>query len=386
MAITYPLSTPTSIGIETIELRAVNAVATSQSPFTFKQQIVSHQGQMWQAAISIPSVRRDLAEDWNAFLLSLRGPIGTFLLGDPNSATPRGSALSFKKNLLTFTEQFDNAAWSKQRATVTTNASTAPDGNTTADKLVETTDTGLHAVFGFDIPASDTLTYSISVYAKAAERNFVRLRLGDAGFIDDLVVDLTDGSILNPAPNALVDSVGNGWFRISFSDSPSDGQTAISWSVQVMEDASSVDYTGDGTSGIYIWGAQLEEGSVATEYQPIANAYGPFVNGASQTGDELNIDGASPDEDAYLKAGDYIQLGSGSSSTLHKVLADVSTNSAGEATIDIWPSIRTAPADNATVTIENCKGVFRLAQNVSSWSINNASTYGISFEAVEVIK
>ena len=59
MAISYPLNTPTTIGIESIELRAVNAVAVSQSPFTYKQQVISHKGQIWSASVSIPSVRRE---------------------------------------------------------------------------------------------------------------------------------------------------------------------------------------------------------------------------------------------------------------------------------------------------------------------------------------
>lgn len=91
MAISYPLDTPTTIGIESIELRAVNAVAVSQSPFTYKQQVISHQGQIWSASVSIPSVRRDLAADWKAMLVALKGSVGTFLLGDPDYATPRGT-------------------------------------------------------------------------------------------------------------------------------------------------------------------------------------------------------------------------------------------------------------------------------------------------------
>jgi len=91
MAISYPLNTPTTIGIESIELRARNAVAVSQSPFTYKQQVVAHQGQTWEASVSIPSVRRDLAADWKAMLVALKGPVGTFLLGDPDYATPRGT-------------------------------------------------------------------------------------------------------------------------------------------------------------------------------------------------------------------------------------------------------------------------------------------------------
>lgn len=92
MAITYPLTLPTSIGIANITLYANNAVAISQSPFTFQQQIIQHAGQRWTASVSIPPVRRDLAEPWNAFLLALKGPVGTFLLGDPNAKAPRGTA------------------------------------------------------------------------------------------------------------------------------------------------------------------------------------------------------------------------------------------------------------------------------------------------------
>ena len=94
MAIAYPLDTPTTIGIESIELRAVNAVATSQSPFTYKQQIVSHTGQKWEASVTIPSVRRDKAAEWKAMLVALKGQTGTFLLGDPDYVTPRGTVSS----------------------------------------------------------------------------------------------------------------------------------------------------------------------------------------------------------------------------------------------------------------------------------------------------
>lgn len=94
MAVTYPLDIPDTIGIENIELRAINAVATSQSPFTYKQQIVAHQGQRWEASVSIPTVRRDLAAEWKAFLTALKGQVGTFLLGDPDYVNPRGDVSS----------------------------------------------------------------------------------------------------------------------------------------------------------------------------------------------------------------------------------------------------------------------------------------------------
>lgn len=93
--ITYPLSLPTVSGIRAIEFRAMNAVAYSASPFTFAGQAHAYPGQMWQADVTLAPMRaRAEAEEWNAFLLSLRGQFGTFLLGDPNAGSNRGTATS----------------------------------------------------------------------------------------------------------------------------------------------------------------------------------------------------------------------------------------------------------------------------------------------------
>ena len=94
MAISYPVSTPTDIGIADIQLSATNAVAVSKAPFTFATQVHAYSGEMWSASVTIPTVRKELAEPWVAFLLSLRGQYGTFLLGDPNRTTPQGTASS----------------------------------------------------------------------------------------------------------------------------------------------------------------------------------------------------------------------------------------------------------------------------------------------------
>ena len=92
MALSYPLNTPTSIGIAQIELRASNTTAISSSPFSYKQQVISFGGQQWSASVSIPSVRRDLAAPWKAMLIGLKGQVGSFLLGDPDYVTPQGTA------------------------------------------------------------------------------------------------------------------------------------------------------------------------------------------------------------------------------------------------------------------------------------------------------
>jgi hypothetical protein len=92
MSISYPLSLPTNTRIRSVEFTAINAVAYSQSPFTFAGQAHAYSGQTWQADVTLPPMRRSDAEQWIAFLVSLRGQFGTFLLNDPIACSPRGTA------------------------------------------------------------------------------------------------------------------------------------------------------------------------------------------------------------------------------------------------------------------------------------------------------
>lgn len=96
MAISYPITAPTSvINIAQISFMADNAVGVSQSPFTYSQQVVSFGGERWKVSVGIPSgILKDKAEPWAAFLTTLRGPFGTFLMAVPNQETPAGGATS----------------------------------------------------------------------------------------------------------------------------------------------------------------------------------------------------------------------------------------------------------------------------------------------------
>lgn len=110
----------------------------------------------------------------------------------------------------------------------------------------------------------------------------------------------------------------------------------------------------------------------------------PLVNGSSQTGENLITDGWTSGVTGILKAGDYIQLGSGATAKLHKVLQDVNSDGSGNATLNIWPDLRTSPSDNAAITVANPKGVFRLTTPMS-WDIREAQVYGIAFGAREAL-
>lgn len=84
-----------------------------------------------------------------------------------------------------------------------------------------------------------------------------------------------------------------------------------------------------------------------------------------------------------LLAGDYIQLGTGSDSTLHKVILDF-TGTGSAADLEIFPALRKTRS-SVSADLTSASGLFRLSSNESSWDANDVSTYGITFGAVEVV-
>lgn len=205
MAITYPITFPTAC-VKAVNIRSRNVVGISSSPFTGQQQVYRHPGAWWEMEVTLPPLKRADAEDLNAFLISLNGKYGTFLMGDPANTTPRG--------------------------------------------------------------------------------------------------------------------------------------------------------IGTGT---------------------------PVVSGAGQTGDSLITSGWTPSITGILKAGDWIQLGTASATRLHKVLADVNSDGSGVASLDIWPNLRSSPANSSAVVINSAKGQWRLAANEHNYSIEVGNIYGITFACVEAL-
>lgn len=90
MAITYPLDLPGSQIVE-VSFRLIRSQATSVSPFSYSVGVYDWLGARWEADISLPPMRGDQADAWEAWLLSLNGQVGTFWLGDPLRAAPKGT-------------------------------------------------------------------------------------------------------------------------------------------------------------------------------------------------------------------------------------------------------------------------------------------------------
>lgn len=134
----------------------------------------------------------------------------------------------------------------------------------------------------------------------------------------------------------------------------------------------------NGKYGTFLFGDPIASTTLGT------GAGTPLVNGGSQTGDELVTDGWDADSDV-LKAGDWIQLGTLGDSRLYKILDDVTSDGSGNATLNIWPSLRASPTDDQSIVVANTKGVWRMSSNSVDYSIDRASIYGITFACVEAL-
>ena len=189
---------------------------------------------------------------------------------DPVTLQPKGLLVEeARTNLALYSEQFDNAAWTKSGATITANATVSPDGTTNADKLVENTSTGVH-VLTQNVNMTSGVSYTFTVFAKAAERSRLFFERSNATLTSyTALVDLAGGTVVSTTGTvtASITAVGSDWYRISLTVLAA---ATASGGVQVdlVSTGSTVNYTGNGTSGVFLYGAQLEAGAFATSYIP----------------------------------------------------------------------------------------------------------------------
>lgn len=111
----------------------------------------------------------------------------------------------------------------------------------------------------------------------------------------------------------------------------------------------------------------------------------PRVKGSGQTGIYVMTTGWTPNMTNLLCVGDWIQLGWGATSRLHKILYDVNSDANGDALLTLWPSLRSSPADQAVIVTTECRGVFALTENIAEWTIDKNGLYSTSFTAWEVV-
>jgi hypothetical protein len=109
------------------------------------------------------------------------------------------------------------------------------------------------------------------------------------------------------------------------------------------------------------------------------------VNGAGQTGNTLTVDGMTLSTNNILMAGDYFQLGTGTSARLYMATQPLNSNGSGQGTITFEPALRASPADNSAVTVTNPLGLFRLSENTAQWDADQSNVYSISLAFREAL-
>lgn len=184
-----------------------------------------------------------------------------------------------RRNLLTYTEAIDDSVWTKNAATIVPNATTAPNGTLTADKLVANNTIGLSSVSAVQsvTKAASVIQYTYSLYAKALD--FDRLQIAcDSGAFGNRATatySLIDGSVVSAATtsgtfsgaSATISDELDGWYLVTLTFTTGT-ETTVRPYVQFRNSGSE---TGDGVKGSFAWGMQLEVGT-KTNYQRVVTS------------------------------------------------------------------------------------------------------------------
>lgn len=217
---------------------------------------------------------------------------------DPVTGVCEGALIEESKtNLLTYSEDFANSTGhGNYQATITPNVAIAPDGTVTADKLVESAVSGGHSQ-NSQVNVTSGNTYTNSCFFKAAERGYGVIGFSNVnGAFENIsyVFDLQSGVITFSSGTftSSVVSVGNGWFRASITTTSL--LTTAGYPYRGLSSVSNaVSYTGNGTSGLYIWGAQLESGQLSS-YIPSSTTFTSRASAGTFIGSNGLIQSAAP--------------------------------------------------------------------------------------------
>lgn len=177
-----------------------------------------------------------------------------------------------EENLFTYSEEFDNAIWTKFNTTVTANATTDPFGLATAETLVESATTNWHGLYQL-FPCVVGNQYTLSVYAKYNNRQFLQLSFSTTGFNSTHYAnfDIQGGTVgtVGAGATASISSVGNGWYRCSITCNPVSSQSGSAGKITIVTASNAAfdqSYAGSTSNSVIIFGAQMEVRSSVGAY------------------------------------------------------------------------------------------------------------------------
>jgi len=236
---------------------------------------------------------------------------------DPVTKESKGLLIEESRtNLVTYSHEFDQTNWSNVRTTDSkTVATNDPQGLQTAFKLVANTDNNTHRLDKINLSMATSTAHTFSVWAKAAEYTGVSLTIADSSNnAHGVYFDLSAGTftIGSNAHTGRMEAYPNGWYRCFATFTTPSSITFQQVLIGVLQNGTTHTYAGNGSSGIYIWGAQLEVGAFATSYIPTDSA--TVTRGADQT----YIDG-----DDFL---DFYNQTEGTVISSHSILPNIPSN------------------------------------------------------------
>jgi hypothetical protein len=244
-----------SIGSEFTSFSIFWVATQTSAHFSFSAGAVSQTIEVDEAAFSV----RELAGNHAVQATTANRPI--------YGIHPFGG----RRNLLVRTEEFENAAWTPSGPTVVANTSTAPNGTLTADLLRSATSVSGQFINDAGVSTSAT-THTTSVYLKASGYSWAILYVAgpNVGVHFDVQNGVVGSTFVGAPTSSSITPVGNGWFRCSITFTAT---TVISSRIYIRSSDGGGAFAGDGTSGILMWGAQIETGSTATAYQRVTDQY-----------------------------------------------------------------------------------------------------------------
>lgn len=211
-----------------------------------------------------------------------------------------------RANLCLYSEDISQSPWAFTRSSYSLDAAVSPANTTTADKLIENTAASNTHYVATTFAGTAGTTYTASIFLKAGERTQFRLRFTGTASFADVYFDLSAGTILaTVAGSGTITSYGNGWYRCTITGA-SDLTGTCSFINYLCVGGTSI-YTGNGSSGVYLWGAQLEAGAFATSYIPTTTtALTRNADLASMTGTNFS-DWYNASEGTFLSSFNKVQ-------------------------------------------------------------------------------